>query len=87
MRENEREEIAAFVSQNPTAGSVIRGSGGVRKLRWARLSSGKRGGVRIIYFNQLLQAEIWLLTLYAKNERAAIPAHELRLIKEAIERG
>ena len=86
LSENEREEFAAFISQNPTAGSVVRGSGGVRKVRWVRGGSGKSGGVRVIYYNQLSHEEIWLLTLYAKNERATIPAHELRLIKEAIER-
>ncbi len=86
LSEDEREEFAAFISQNPTAGSVVRGSGGVRKIRWARAGSGKRGGVRVIYYNQLQHAEVWLLTLYAKNERSTIPAHELRLIKEAIER-
>lgn len=86
LSEDEREEFAAFISQNPTAGSVVRGSGGVRKIRWARVGSGKSGGVRVIYYNQLAHEEIWLLTLYAKNERATIPAHELRLIKEAIER-
>ena len=86
LSENEREELAAFISQNPTAGSVVRGSGGVRKVRWVRAGSGKSGGVRVVYYNQLSHQEIWLLTLYAKNERATIPAHELRLIKEAIER-
>ena len=86
LSDDEREEFAAFISQNPTVGSVVRGSGGVRKLRWVRAGSGKRGGVRVVYYNQLSHEEIWLLTLYAKNERATIPAHELRLIKEAIER-
>jgi hypothetical protein len=86
LSDDEREEFAAFISQNPNLGSVVRGSGGVRKVRWARAGSGKSGGVRVIYYNQLAQEEIWLLTLYAKNERATIPAHELRLIKEAIER-
>ena len=86
LSEDEREEIAVFISQNPTAGSTVRGSGGVRKIRWARAGSGKRGGVRIIYYNQWQHEEVWLLTLYAKNERSTIPAHELRLIKEAIER-
>ena len=86
LSEDEREEFAAFISKNPTAGSVVRGSGGVRKVRWARVDGGKSGGVRVIYYNQLVQEEIWLLTLYAKNERATIPAHELRRIKEAIER-
>ena len=84
--EEEREEFAVFISQNPTAGSVVRGSGGVRKVRWARAGGGKSGGVRVIYYNQLVQEEIWLLTLYAKHERETIPAHELRRIKEAIER-
>ena len=84
--EDEREGFAAFISQNPAAGSVVRGTGGVRKVRWARVGGGKSGGVRVIYYNQLAHEEIWLLTLYAKNERATIPAYELRQIKEAIER-
>ena len=86
LSEEEREEFAVFISQNPTAGSVVRGSGGVRKVRWARAGGGKSGGVRVIYYNQRVQEEIWLLTLYAKRERETIPAHELRRIKEAIER-
>ncbi len=86
LNEDEREEFAVFISQNPSAGSVVRGSGGVRKIRWARTGSGKRGGVRVIYYNQLHHEEVWLLTLYAKTERSTIPAYELRLIKEAIER-
>ena len=87
LSDNEREDFAVFISQNPTAGSVVRGSGGVRKVRWVRPGTGKSGGVRVIYYNQLQHEEIWLLTLYAKNERSTIPAHELKLIKEAIERG
>jgi mRNA-degrading endonuclease RelE of RelBE toxin-antitoxin system len=84
---SERENFAVFISQNPTAGSIVRGSGGVRKVRWARSGYGKSGGVRVIYYNIPKTEEIWLLTLYAKNERSTIPGHELRLIKEVIERG
>jgi len=86
LNEDEREEFAVFISQNPSAGSVVRGSGGVRKIRWARTGSGKRGGVRVIYYNQLHHEEVWLLTLYAKTDRSTIPADELGLIREAIER-
>ena len=86
LSEDEREEIAAYIALNPTAGSVVRGAGGVRKVRRPRLGSGKRGGVRVIYYNRVQDREIWLLTLYSKSERATVPAHELRLIKEAIER-
>ena len=55
-------------------------------MRWAQKGSGKSGGNRIIYYNRLNNGEIWLLTLYAKSERSTIPAHELKMIKEAIER-
>ena len=76
-----------FISQNPTSGAVISGSGGLRKIRWSRPGVGKSGGVRGIYNNQLDRDEIWLLTLCAKSERSTIPAHELNLIREAIEHG
>ncbi len=61
------------------------GTGGVRKVRWAQKGKGKSGGVRVIYFNRLTDEQIWLLTLYSKSDRSTIPAHELRLIREAID--
>jgi hypothetical protein len=81
---DERDAIATFIAANPTAGAVVRGSGGVRKVRWAQKGRGKSGGARVIYFNRLASGEIWLLTIYAKGDRSTIPAHELKLIKEAI---
>ncbi|OQW94205.1 MAG: transcriptional regulator, partial [Beggiatoa sp. IS2] len=64
---------------------VIPGSGGVRKVRWSRKGSGKRGGVRVIYYNRLTNGEIWLLLIYAKSEQENIPAHILKAIKTEIE--
>ena len=46
---------------------------------------GKRGGLRVIYFNRLGKGEIWLLLIYAKSARESIPAHVLKAIKEEIE--
>lgn len=43
---------------------------------------GKRGGVRVIYFLRLQQSQVWMLTLYAKNEAATIPGAILKKIKE-----
>ena len=82
------EEYEAFVThiaRFPLAGVVIPGTGGIRKIRWRAQGAGKRGGVRIIYFNRSQTQETWLLTLYAKNERETIPPHELKEIKEAID--
>ena len=67
------------------AGDVIRGSGGVRKLRWGVAGRGKRGGVRVIYYLRSHQDEIWMRTVYAKNEDASIPGHVLKRIKEEID--
>jgi len=46
---------------------------------------GKRGGVRVIYYNRLANGEIWLLLIYAKNKNENIPAHVLKAIKEELE--
>jgi hypothetical protein len=83
--EEERGAFAAFIAVNPDAGDVVPGSGGVRKVRWGLAGRGKRGGVRVIYYNRLADGEIWLLLVYGKNVRENIPAHVLRQIKEEIE--
>ena len=83
--EDERGEFAAWITADPETGDVVPGSGGVRKVRWSRKGSGKRGGVRVIYFNRLTNGEIWLLLIYAKNVKDNIPAHVLKMIKEEIE--
>jgi hypothetical protein len=73
------------IAANPEAGDVIRGSGGVRKLRWGLRGRGKRGGVRVIYYLRLRQGQIWMLTLYAKNETDTIPGAVLKKIKEELD--
>lgn len=72
---------------HPEAGALIRGSGGLRKLRWKAKGRGKSGGYRVIYYWRDAASEIWLLTIYAKTEEQAIPAHVLKAIKEAMEDG
>ncbi len=82
------DEYAALqwaLTLHPEAGAVIPGSGGLRKLRWGATGRGKRGGLRVIYYWRNAAGEIWLLTVYAKNEAENIPAHVLRQLKEAID--
>jgi hypothetical protein len=54
---------------NPLAGDVIPGTGGVRKLRWGLEGRGKRGGARVIYFHHDAGLPLFLLMAFAKNER------------------
>ena len=82
--EDERGEFASWLSQNPDAGDVVPGSGGVRKVRWSRSGGGKRGGVRIIYYNQVGRGLIWLLTIYAKSKQENAPAHIVKALKQEI---
>jgi hypothetical protein len=70
---------------DPNRGAVIRGSGGVRKLRWGQAGRGKRGGIRVIYYVKAKDGVIWMLTLYAKNEAESISPSVLRKIKEEID--
>nr|WP_298157166.1 hypothetical protein [Ferrovum sp.] len=83
--DEDRTSFITFIAGNPDAGDVVPGSGGVRKVRWGSAGRGKRGGVRVIYFNRLVNGEIWLLLVYGKSVRENIPAHVLRQIKEEIE--
>lgn len=85
LSEEEYEDLKFFLALNPEAGDVIPGSGGLRKLRWIR--TGKRGGVRVIYFLLTARGEIALLTLYAKSRLGNIPPHIARQLKETFENG
>jgi hypothetical protein len=76
--------LQSYLLIYPESGKIVPGSGGIRKLRWAMTGSGKRGGVRIIYFFKKQNDEIWLLTIYSKNEIENIPAHILKKIAEEI---
>lgn len=82
------DEYAALqwsLALRPEAGAIIRGSGGIRKLRWATKGRGKRGGLRVIYYWRDREGEIWLLTTYAKNEAQDLPASVLRELRREIE--
>ena len=83
--EEERGEFAAFIASDPKAGAVIRESGGLRKIRWARPGTGKSGGVRIIYFTRTDEGEIMLLTMFAKGTTGNIPTAKLKEIRRGLE--
>jgi len=72
------------LAHTPQTGDIITGSGGLRKVRWGIKGKGKRGGIRIIYYYMLKNNQIWLLTLYAKNEADNIPLEILKKVKKEL---
>ncbi len=87
LTDNEYRELQALLIEQPEAGDVVRGSGGVRKLRWRAPGRGKRGGYRVIYYAKKEQGVIWMLTLYPKNVKENIPVRVLRQIRKEVENG
>lgn len=74
-----------FLIEQPEAGDLIQGTGGLRKLRWASNNKGKRGGIRVIYYWQVFEDQIYLITLYAKNEISDLSVKEKRALKLMLE--
>jgi hypothetical protein len=70
---------------HPDAGDLIVGGGGIRKLRWAIAGRGKRGGARVIYYWANARGEIFMLAIYAKNEKADLTDDELSELKKKVE--
>lgn len=66
---------------------MIQGTGGFRKFRWVdtRRGKGRRGGLRIIYYYFLSDQQIWLMTLYGKDEAADLTAKQKKVLKGAID--
>ena len=85
MSDDEFMELQVFLIKRPNAGTVIPGTGGLRKLRWSLGNKGKRGGMRIIYYWQCSQNQIYLMTLYSKNEKADLSSGEKKDIKRMLD--
>ena len=84
--EAERTEFINWIAANPLAGDVVPGSNGCRKVRWSRGGMGKRGGARVIYFNEF-EGRIWLLIVYAKAKFDNLPAEFLAKLRDEVENG
>jgi hypothetical protein len=70
---------------NPTGHPVIPGTNGVRKARWARPGSGKRGGIRVIYFYAISAEVVLLLAAYPKNEKEDLTSEDKKNIRRVVE--
>jgi len=72
----ERQGLIVYLAERPKAGDIMEGTGGVRKLRWRRGGRGRSGGVRVIYYYHDDLMPLYLLTLFAKGDKANLTKSE-----------
>jgi hypothetical protein len=73
------------LSMHPESGEIIKGSGGIRKLRWFGSGRGKRGGIRVIYYYFTDSEQVYMLYAYPKNKKDDLTTDQLRQLKQIVE--
>ncbi len=76
--------MISYLSEHPSSGDLIQGTGGIRKLRWAKGSKGKSGGIRVVYYFHSEIMPLYLLAAFGKNEKANISAEEKHLLSKLV---
>ena len=85
LSDEEYRLLQVHLVNKPDSGKVIRGSGGLRKLRWSAGGHGRRGGIRIIYYWFVSQDTLLLLFAYPKSEQDDLTPEQLRQLKRVVE--
>ena len=76
--------LEKYIMENPSAGVVVRGTGGLRKLRWALPETGKSGGIRIAYVDIILREKTYMLDLFPKSEKDNYTDAEKAILKQLV---
>lgn len=75
-------QLQWYLLRRPEAGDLIHAGGGLRKVRWASVGKGKRGGTRVIYYLASARGEFFMLDTYAKSEKEDLTPDELKELRE-----
>jgi mRNA-degrading endonuclease RelE of RelBE toxin-antitoxin system len=84
MSDDEYRKIQLALVLRPEAGKIIPGSGGLRKIRWKSSGSGKRGGLRLIYFWDVQEDRIYMLLIYKKSEQEDLTPSQLKILRNLV---
>ncbi len=85
LSDEEYRKLQLYLATRPEAGRIIPGSGGLRKLRWGIGQTGKRGGVRVIYYWVVQQDTVLFLFAFRKNERSDLTPEQIRMLRQIVE--
>jgi len=86
MSDDEYRALQEALIQQPGLGSVIKSSGGLRKVRWSLEGSGKSGGVRVIYYWVVDKEHIRMVYTYSKGKQENLTQAQLKALRQVVER-
>jgi len=84
LEDDEYKSLQFALLLRPEQGSIIPGSGGLRKVRWARKGMGKRGGIRLIYYWDKKTESFYMLLIYSKSKKDDLSQDQLRILNQLI---
>ncbi|MGH7847431.1 MAG: type II toxin-antitoxin system RelE/ParE family toxin [Candidatus Binatia bacterium] len=84
MSDDDYRALQSALLLRPAAGAIIPGGSGLRKLRWGFAGTGKRGGLRVIYYWQKAEECIYMLLVYPKSRQEDLTPEQLRVLRKLV---
>lgn len=84
LMEDDLVELEVYLCKNPEAGNIIKGTGGLRKVRWSLQNKGKSGGIRVLYVDFASYEKMYMITVYPKSEKDNISNEDKTQIRKLI---
>jgi hypothetical protein len=85
LPDEEYKRLQEVLLMRPETGDLIPGTGGLRKLRWRMKGTGKRGGLRLIYYWDVPDDSFFMLAIYKKSEKEDLTQQHLRTLRKLVE--
>ena len=84
LSEQEKEDLINYLAEHPGARTLLQGTAGIRKLRWAQAGRGTSGSVRVVYYFHSELMPLYRLAVFGKNEKANLSKEERNALAKAV---
>ena len=84
LNDDDLRQLETYLLENPNAGDIMEGTGGIRKLRWVLPNQGKSGGIRVLFIDFISYEKICIFDLFPKDEKHNLTKAEKNKIKDIV---